>query len=97
MFTTIDHSLSYDETAYHPPISFALTGIAVHGKKSALAAFALSTADNVDVQSGSLGSIQNSAATCDFDFTITWKKCYRAHDDLFLTLPLVREIRNILR
>ena len=40
MITTIQHSLSYDETAYHLPISFALTGIAVHDKKSALDVFA---------------------------------------------------------
>src|SRR5512137_972618 len=39
MITTINHSLSYDETAYHLPISFALTGIAVHDRKAALDVF----------------------------------------------------------
>ena len=39
MITTIKHSLSYDETAYHLPISFALTGIAVHDQKAALDVF----------------------------------------------------------
>src|SRR4030042_5068471 len=34
MITTIKHSVSYDETAYHLPISFALTGIAVHDQKT---------------------------------------------------------------
>ena len=40
MITTIQHSISYDETAYHLPVSFALTGIAVHDKQSALDVFA---------------------------------------------------------
>src|SRR5512137_2325898 len=39
MITNINHSLSYDETAYHLPISFALTGIAVHDQKAALDVF----------------------------------------------------------
>jgi acetyl-CoA decarbonylase/synthase complex subunit beta len=39
MITTIEHSISYDETAYHLPISFALTGIAVHDQKAALDVF----------------------------------------------------------
>jgi acetyl-CoA decarbonylase/synthase complex subunit beta len=39
MITAINHSLSYDETAYHLPISFALTGIAVHDQKAALDVF----------------------------------------------------------
>ena len=38
--TAIQHSVSYDETAYHLPISFALTGIAVHDQKAALEVFA---------------------------------------------------------
>jgi acetyl-CoA decarbonylase/synthase, CODH/ACS complex subunit beta len=40
MISTIKHSVSYDETAYHLPISFALTGIAVHDQKTALDIFA---------------------------------------------------------
>jgi len=36
----LHHPVSYDETAYHLPISFALTGIAVHDQKSALDVFA---------------------------------------------------------
>ncbi len=40
MITTIQHSISYDETAYHLPVSFALTGIAVHDIQSALDVFA---------------------------------------------------------
>ena len=39
MITTIKHSVSYDETAYHLPISFALTGIEVHDQKTAREAF----------------------------------------------------------
>ena len=39
MITTIKHSVSYDETAYHLPISFALTGIAVHDQKAAFDVF----------------------------------------------------------
>jgi len=39
MISTIKHSVSYDETAYHLPISFALTGIAVHDQKTALDIF----------------------------------------------------------
>ena len=38
--TAIQHSVSYDETAYHLPISFALTGIPVHDQKAALEVFA---------------------------------------------------------
>jgi acetyl-CoA decarbonylase/synthase complex subunit beta len=40
MITTMQHSVSYDETAYHLPISFALSGIAVHNQKAALDVFA---------------------------------------------------------
>ena len=39
MITAVKHSVSYDETAYHLPISFALTGIAVHDQKTALEVF----------------------------------------------------------
>lgn len=39
MITTIKHPVSYDETAYHLPISFALTGVAVHDQKTALDVF----------------------------------------------------------
>ncbi|MFA5348409.1 MAG: acetyl-CoA decarbonylase/synthase complex subunit alpha/beta [Methanoregula sp.] len=39
MVTTIKHSVSYDETAYNLPISFALTGVAVHDQKTALDVF----------------------------------------------------------
>ena len=39
MITTINHPVSYDETAYHLPVSFALTGIAVHDQKAALDVF----------------------------------------------------------
>jgi len=39
MITTIKHSVSYDETAYHLPISFALTGIAVHDQQTAREVF----------------------------------------------------------
>ena len=35
----ISREFSYDETAYHLPISFALTGIAVHDKKTATDVF----------------------------------------------------------
>jgi CO dehydrogenase/CO-methylating acetyl-CoA synthase complex beta subunit len=45
MITTIQHSFSYDETAYHLPISFALTGIAVHDRKSALDVFAMTSSN----------------------------------------------------
>ncbi|MDD1700174.1 MAG: CO dehydrogenase/CO-methylating acetyl-CoA synthase complex subunit beta [Methanoregula sp.] len=39
MIKAINHTISYDETAYHLPISFALTGIAVHDQKTALDVF----------------------------------------------------------
>jgi acetyl-CoA decarbonylase/synthase complex subunit beta len=39
MITTLDHALSYDETAYHLPVSFALTGIAVHDPQAAREVF----------------------------------------------------------
>ena len=39
MINAIKHTISYDETAYHLPISFALTGIAVHDQKTALDVF----------------------------------------------------------
>jgi acetyl-CoA decarbonylase/synthase complex subunit beta/acetyl-CoA synthase len=38
--TTIQKPFSYEETAYHLPISFALTGIAVHDQKAAADVFA---------------------------------------------------------
>lgn len=40
VITTMKHTVSYDETAYHLPISFALTGIAVHELSAALDVFA---------------------------------------------------------
>ncbi|MDD1691634.1 MAG: CO dehydrogenase/CO-methylating acetyl-CoA synthase complex subunit beta, partial [Methanoregula sp.] len=39
MLTTIQHVQSYEETAYHLPVSFALTGIIVHDQKTALDVF----------------------------------------------------------
>ena len=39
MITAIHHTFSYDETAYHLPISFALTGIAVHDQQTAREVF----------------------------------------------------------
>jgi acetyl-CoA decarbonylase/synthase, CODH/ACS complex subunit beta len=39
MITTINHIFSYEETAYHLPISFALTGIAVHDFPTAREAY----------------------------------------------------------
>src|SRR5512136_709566 len=39
MITTISHIFSYEETAYHIPISFALTGIAVHDFPAAREAY----------------------------------------------------------
>ena len=38
--TTISKPFSYEETAYHLPISFALTGIAVHDREAAAEVFA---------------------------------------------------------
>jgi acetyl-CoA decarbonylase/synthase complex subunit beta/acetyl-CoA synthase len=37
--TAITHPFSYEDTAYHLPISFALTGTAVHDQKAALDVF----------------------------------------------------------
>src|SRR5665647_3944379 len=39
MIAGMQQSFSYAETAYHLPISFALTGIAVHDQKAALDVF----------------------------------------------------------
>ncbi len=36
----IQNTFSYEETAYHLPVSFALTGIAVHDRATALDVFA---------------------------------------------------------
>jgi CO dehydrogenase/CO-methylating acetyl-CoA synthase complex beta subunit len=41
----ISHEFSYDETAYHLPISFALTGVAVHDRNAAAEVFE-KTGDN---------------------------------------------------
>ena len=43
MITAIKHPFSYSETAYHLPISFALTGIAVHEQKAALEVYSKTT------------------------------------------------------
>jgi acetyl-CoA decarbonylase/synthase complex subunit beta/acetyl-CoA synthase len=37
--TSITHTFSYEDTAYHLPISYALTGIPVHDQKAALDVF----------------------------------------------------------
>lgn len=42
MIRGMQHTVSYDETAYHLPISFALTGTPVQDKESALEVFARS-------------------------------------------------------
>ncbi len=93
--STIQHSLSYDETAYHLPISFALTGTTVHDKKSALDVFT-STSNNPLVASECILAEKTAASgrepapfTGFIDDTIIRKLGYSLVDGSILGLALV--------
>ncbi len=95
MITTINHSLSYDETAYHLPISFALTGIAVHDQKSAIDVYE-KTASNPLVASECILAEKTAAEgrepapfTGFIDDTIIRKLGYSLVDGSILGLALV--------
>ena len=59
--TSIQKPFSYEETAYHLPISFALTGVAVHDRNAALDVFGR-TANNPIVASECLLAEQTAVA-----------------------------------
>ncbi len=93
--STIQHSLSYDETAYHLPISYALTGTAVHDKVSALDVFT-STSNNPLVASECILAEKTAASgrepapfTGFIDDTILRKLGYSLVDGSILGLALV--------
>jgi acetyl-CoA decarbonylase/synthase complex subunit beta len=93
--STIQHSLSYDETAYHLPISFALTGTTVHDKKSALDVFTR-TSNNPLVASECILAEKTAASgrepapfTGFIDDTIIRKLGYSLVDGSILGLALV--------
>lgn len=95
MITAIQHSVSYDETAYHLPISFALTGIAVHDKKSALDVFArtgsnpLVAAECILAEKTAAEGREPSPYTGFIDDTIIRKLGYSLVDGSILGLALV--------
>ena len=95
MITAIQHSVSYDETAYHLPISFALTGIAVHDKKSALDVFArtgsnpLVAAECILAEKTAADGRESSPYTGFIDDTIIRKLGYSLVDGSILGLALV--------
>jgi acetyl-CoA decarbonylase/synthase complex subunit beta/acetyl-CoA synthase len=95
MVTTIQHSLSYDETAYHLPISFALTGIAVHDRKSALDVFARTSSNPLVASECFLAEItatkgkEPAPYTGFIDDTVIRKLGYSLVDGSILGLALV--------
>ncbi len=95
MITTIQHALSYDETAYHLPISFALTGIAVHDRKSALDVFARTSSNPLVASECCLAEItaakgkEPAPYTGFIDDTIIRKLGYSLVDGSILGLALV--------
>ena len=95
MITTIQHALSYDETAYHLPISFALTGIAVHDKKSALDVFTRTSSNPLVASECILAEItatkgkEPAPYTGFIDDTVIRKLGYSLVDGSILGLALV--------
>ena len=95
MITTIQHTLSYDETAYHLPISFALTGIAVHDRKSALDVFARTSSNPLVASEFFLAEItaakgkEPAPYTGFIDDTVIRKLGYSLVDGSILGLALV--------
>ncbi|MCX6683833.1 MAG: acetyl-CoA decarbonylase/synthase complex subunit alpha/beta [Methanoregula sp.] len=93
--TAIQHSLSYDETAYHLPISFALTGIAVHNREAALDVFAktasnpLVAAECILAEKTAAEGKEPSPYTGFIDDTIIRKLGYSLVDGSILGLALV--------
>ena len=95
MITAIEHSVSYEETAYHLPISFALTGTAVHDQKTALDVFT-STSNNPLVASECILAEKTAAKgkepepyTGFIDDTVIRKLGYSLVDGSILGLALV--------
>ena len=95
MINRMQHSFSYAETAYHLPISFALTGIAVHDQKAALDVF-LRTGSNTLVASECILAEKTAAEgkepspyTGFIDDTIIRKLGYSLVDGSILGLALV--------
>ena len=95
MINRMKHSFSYAETAYHLPISFALTGIAVHDQKAALDVF-LRTGSNTLVASECILAEKTAAEgkepspyTGFIDDTIIRKLGYSLVDGSILGLALV--------
>jgi len=95
MITAIQHSVSYDETAYHLPISFALTGIAVHNQKAALDVFArtssnpLVAAECILAEKTAAEGREPSPYTGFIDDTVIRKLGYSLVDGSILGLALV--------
>ena len=95
MITAIKHPFSYSETAYHLPISFALTGIAVHEQKAALEVYS-KTARNALVASECILAERTAAEgkepspyTGFIDDTVIRKLGYSLVDGSILGLALV--------
>jgi acetyl-CoA decarbonylase/synthase complex subunit beta len=95
MITAIQHTVSYDETAYHLPISFALTGIEVHNQKAALDVFArtgsnpLVAAECILAEKTAAEGKEPSPYTGFIDDTIIRKLGYSLVDGSILGLALV--------
>jgi acetyl-CoA decarbonylase/synthase complex subunit beta/acetyl-CoA synthase len=93
--TALQHTMSYDETAYHLPISFALTGIAVHDQKAALDVFAktannpLVAAECIIAEKTAAEGKEPSPYTGFIDDTIIRKLGYSLVDGSILGLALV--------
>ena len=93
--TAIHHSLSYEETAYHLPISFALTGISVHDQKAALDVFSktgsnpLVAAECILAEKTAAEGKEPSPYTGFIDDTIIRKLGYSLVDGSILGLALV--------
>jgi acetyl-CoA decarbonylase/synthase, CODH/ACS complex subunit beta len=95
MIARMQQSFSYAETAYHLPISFALTGIAVHDQKAALDVFSrtgsnsLVASECILAEKTAAEGKESSPNTGFIDDTVIRKLGYSLVDGSILGLALV--------
>lgn len=91
----IDRTLTYDETAYHLPVSYSLTGIAVHDQKTATDVFArmknnpLIAAECLLAQATATGGREPAPYTGFIGDTVIRKLGYSLVDGSILGLALI--------
>jgi acetyl-CoA decarbonylase/synthase complex subunit beta/acetyl-CoA synthase len=95
LMTGMQHPVAYDETAYHLPVSFALTGTEVHDRESALDVFfktsknPLVASESVLAEKTAVLGKEPSPYTGFIDDTIIRKLGYSLVDGSILGLALV--------